>query len=206
MAYNSLSDWLNDVDFQSDLINPLVENGWFEYAFPFMLVYALVITILNNVPMFEERKPVRVIIALVVSLFSIAFPIENGGNTLGDFMMALFPGVTAFSIGILALYIVAAMMGVDLMKFFGDNKQDSWIKYILGGLGLIVIVYYYARGFGWIGWQGSELEQFFEDPLLYIVLVAGLIFYLISKDDESDIRRNKERLENIDKGEAAKRG
>ena len=31
--------------------------------------------------------------------------------------------VTAFSMGVLALYIVVAMLGVDLTKFFGDDED-----------------------------------------------------------------------------------
>jgi uncharacterized membrane protein YfcA len=179
----TLSDVLDDFDFRDDFLEPLIDNGWLEFLFPFLLIYAIVITILNNVPMFEDRKPVKVIISLVIALFAIAFPLTDDGITMGEFMAELFPGVTAFTIGILALYIVAAMMGVDLMKFFGDSKKDPWIKYVLGAVGVLVVVYYYAKGFGYDGFEGSELEEFFTDPLLYILVVFGLVFFLISKDD-----------------------
>lgn len=193
----TLSDWLDDFDFARDLIDPLFDNGWFHYLFPFLLVYAILITILNQIPMFKDRKPVKVIIAVVVGLFAIAFPITDGscsspyggsyvagGCTLGDLMMVLFPGVTAFSLAILCLYIVAAMMGFDLMDFFGYYRDNNIVKYILGALGVIVVAYYYAKGFGWDGWEGSAIEEFFEDPLLYILIVGGLVFWFITKEDE----------------------
>lgn len=209
---SSLSDWLGDFDFYYDLIDPLIENGWYAYLFPFLLVYAIVLTILTNVPMFRDHKPVRVIIALVFALFAIAFPISDGdcdtyygggfissGCTLGDFMMVLFPGVTAFTIGILALYIVAAMMGLNLMEFFGNNDKDNWVKYILGGLGVLVVVYYYAKGFGWDGFEGSWLEDFFTDPLLYILIVFGLVFWMITKEEPSAHEKYRKKIDKMTK-------
>lgn len=183
----TLSDWLNDFDFKSDFIDPLIDNGWFEFLFPFLLVYAVVLTIMNQVELFKDKKSVKVIIALVVSLFSIAFDIDNEGHTLGSFMMALFPGVTAFSIGILALYIVIAMLGVDLTKFFGkDADENKWIMYLLGILGVGVVIYYYAKGFGWDGYKGSDLQEFLEDPLLYILVIGAAVFYFITKDEPEE--------------------
>lgn len=187
----ALSDALRDLDFQS-FIWDLEAGGWFEYVFPFMLVYAIIYTILNYVEIFEDKKPVKVIIALVVSLFAVAFPIAESGESLGDLMMQLFPGVTAFSMGILALYIVVGMLGVDLSKFFGnDEDNNNILKYILGGLGLLVVVYYYAKGFGWAGYEGSELQNYIEDPALYILVLFGVFFFWINKDDENEPKRKK---------------
>lgn len=194
-------DGLRDLDIKS-FIYSLEEGGWYEFVFPFLLVYAVVFTVLNQVDLFQDKKPVKVIIALVFSLFAIAFPVtgEGGdcgsgcGQTLGDLMMSLFPGVTAFAIGILALYIVAAMLNIDLMKFFGTgNNQDNWLRYVLGGLGLIVVVYYYGLGFEWWG-QGDYggldwllgHDGLLRDPALYMLIAFGGFFWWISKDDAGD--------------------
>ena len=165
-----------------------------------MLVYAVVLTILNQVKVFEDRKSVKVIVAMIFALFAIAFPISDntscglattknmgystGGCTLGDMMMTLFPGVTAFTLGILALYIVAAMLGVDLMHFFGNNNKDNWLRYVLGALGILVVA-----GFGWAGFgSGSQIEEFFKDPVLYIIILFGLFFWYITNEDTSSER------------------
>lgn len=197
----SLSDSLSDIDF-ADFLDALYDGGWFEFVFPFMLVYAVVLTILNKVTIFENNKSVRVIIALVFALFAIAFPItgdfsscnvgySSGCETLGSLMMTMFPGVSAFAIGILALYIVVAMMGVDLMQFFGTNNDNNkFIKYILGGIGLFVVVYYYALGFGWEGFDGDNwlwgYDGILRDPFLYIIAIGIWVFYWISKDDNGN--------------------
>jgi len=201
-----LSNFFANIRFD-EFIYALYQGGWYQFVFPFMLVYAIVFTILNKVDLFEEKKSVKVIIALVFALFAIAFPITGdaqscgisvstysnyGCETLGDLMMTLFPGVTAFSIGILSLYIIAAMLGVDLMKFFVDNKKDNFIRYILVALGVFVVVYYYARGFGWLGFNSSStwwVLDLFKDPLLYILIIFGLFFFWVTKDDETSSKK-----------------
>jgi hypothetical protein len=203
-----LSDWIRDVDFFEG-INILVEGGFYHYLFPFLLVYAIVLTIMNRAEIFKDNKAVRVIIALVFGLFSVSFPITDNscagqniayvdsyGCTLGDFMITLFPGVTAFTIGLLALYIVAAMLGVDLISILGkDEKSQQIMKYILGALGLIVVAYYYGKGFGFFN-DGFDSDNWFfnilRDPLLYILIVFGAIFFWISSEDKPEEGKKSE--------------
>jgi hypothetical protein len=195
-----LSDWIEDVNF-FDGIQTLLDGGFYHYLFPFLLVYAIVLTVMNRAEIFKDNKAVRVIIALVFGLFSVSFPITDNdcsaegvpsgdsyGCTLGDFMIILFPGVTAFTIGILALYIVAAMLGVDLISILGkDEQQQQIMKYILGFLGLLVVAYYYGKGFGFFD-NGFDSDNWFfnllRDPLLYIIIVFGAIFFWISAEDK----------------------
>ena len=74
---NTISDFLREFDFR-DLFYDLDRYGWFQYVFPFLLVYAVVFTILNNVDLFEGKKPVKVLVALTFALFAVAFPISDG--------------------------------------------------------------------------------------------------------------------------------
>lgn len=207
----SVSDFLSEVNFR-DLFGDLEYYGWFHIVFPLMLVYAVVFTILNNVEVFRDRKPVKVIIALIFGLFAVAFPISDAGScgvhktsyivdgcTIGDLMISLFPGVTAFSIGILALYIVAGMLGVDLTKFFGQGEDSNkFIMWVLGALGVFVVLYYYALGFGWGGFENTDNwlwgdDGLLQDPLLYILLLFGLFFWWVTKDDEEGSSRRTRR-------------
>lgn len=202
----ALTDSLADVNFL-DFIDALFRGGWFDFVFPFLLIYAVVFTILQNVKIFEDKKSVRIIIALVFGLFAIAFPItgdlscnipnagvgnggyyNNGCQTLGSLMMTLFPGVSAFSIGILGLYIVIGMLGIDVNDFLdGDSKK--YVTWILGALGLFVVIYYYALGFGWDGFDGNNwlwgYDGILRDSLLYILLVFGFLFFWVTKEDDN---------------------
>jgi hypothetical protein len=189
----TIEERIADLDFYG-FLRALYDGGWYEFVFPFLLVYAIVFTVLNYVTVFEGKKPVKAVIALVLALFSIAFPITGEGDcfncqkTLADFMMVLFPGVTAFSIGILALYIVAAMLGVNLLDFFGEGERNNlWIRVVLGGIGLIFVFYYFGLGFEWFDNDFSNsdfwLWELIRDPLLYVLIVFGLFFWWISGDD-----------------------
>lgn len=191
-----VSEFFRDVDFKS-FLDALESGGWFEFVLPFMLIYAVVLTILNKVELFKDKKPVRVIIALVFGLFSIAFEIPGSGNeTLGDLMMALFPGVSAFTVGVLALYIVVAMLGVDLTKFFGDGEDNNkFIMYILGALGLIVVIYNYGVGLDWWGDGNYGIWDWLigpggllRDPLLYVLILFGAFFFWVTKDNDEKPR------------------
>lgn len=202
---SAVSDFIRDLDFKS-FLSDLDQGGWYEFVFPFLLVYALVFTITEKIHIVKDKKPVRVIISLVFALFAIAFPITGegssvgSGKTLGDLMMIMFPGVTAFAIGILALYIVIAMLGIDLMKFFGnDEKTNNILKYILGALGFFVVIYYFGTGFGWwYAGDSGELDWLFEileDPTLYIILVFGLFFWWVTKDDTPKVKNDEAKHE-----------
>lgn len=198
-------DFFSSFDVYS-LLFDLHQYGWFHYIFPFLLIYAIILTILNNVHIFKDNKSVRVIIAVVLSLFAVAFPVTSDGGgyfgerTIGDVMIDLFPGVTAFSMLILGLYIVLAMLGVNPADLIQDkNKKFTPIFYIIAGLGVIFVVYYFGSGMGW--WYGFGrdfwLWRLLSDPLLYVFLLFGAIFFIISKDDppKKDSEKDKHKKE-----------
>lgn len=191
MAANTLSNLLADMDLPGLIIN-LERYGWFHIVFPFLLVYAIVFTILNQISLFEERKPVKVIVAFVFAIFSVSFPINAFGETIGDLMILLFPKVTAVTMGILSLYIIAAMLGVDLMSFLGkDNENNNIIRYILGAIGLLIVGYYFGIAMDW--WRDDFrnlwLIQLLTDPLLWVIVVFVFFFWYLSKDDSEDHRK-----------------
>ena len=187
-----------DLDISS-FVGTLFDGCWFHYVFPFLLVFAIVFTVLKQTNLFE-KKQIRFLIAMIFALFAIAFPItENtssysitnnscsvvsGGLTLGDLMIQLFPGVSAFGIGILALYIVAAMLGAPLPDFIkiGEHKV---VQYVLGGVGLIFVIYYFAKGFGWLD---NTNFNFLNDnwPIIFIVVVFLFFMIWIVGGDDND--------------------
>jgi hypothetical protein len=188
----ALSDFLSDMDLV-DFFETMKSQGWFEYIFPFMLIYVIVFTSLKQVEIFKEKKSVRIIISVVIGLFAVAFPINETGDTIGVFLQGLFPGVTAFSLGILALYIIAGLLDVDLLEFLGRTKKDKKImQIVLPILGMLFVVFYFGKGFGWwdettIGDEFDWLIEFITDPLLWVLIVFGLVMFWVNKDDEKNL-------------------
>ncbi|MCA9486580.1 hypothetical protein H6501_00520 [Candidatus Woesearchaeota archaeon] len=207
----TLSSFFENLDFPG-FINTLYNEGWYNLVFPFLLTYAVVFTILNQASIFDKRKPVKVIIALVFAFFAIAFPINGDYDscgvqtsagiassdcpTLGSLMMGLFPGVSAIAIGILALYIIAGMMGIDLMDFLGSGSRDrATFRWVLGGICTLVVLYFFARGFGWGGFasDNSGFGEFITDPVLYIAILFLLFFFWVTADPEEASEREARR-------------
>ncbi len=59
---------------------------------------------------------------------------------------------------------------------------------------MLVVAYYYAKGFGWLGWNGSWFEDFFTDPLLYILILFVGFFFWINSDEDGSENAAKKRL------------
>ncbi len=186
-----VEDFLSDVDFES-VLNIFKDGGWFQYFFPFLLVYAIVLTILEKVKIFEDsddksKKPIRIVIATVFSLVSVAFPVNDSGVTLGDVINQLFPGVSVFAMGILGLYIITAMMGSDLFKFLDgtDEEKNKYIKWTIGGLGVIWVVAYFGDAMGFFEGDLSDniIIDILKDPMLWIIVLMVLLFSWINKDN-----------------------
>lgn len=195
MSNSPILDGISSIDFRG-FIDSLVMGGWVEFFFPFLLIYAIVLTIMNRAEVFRGNKATRVIIALVFALFSVSFPVSQTCNistssflgycTLGTYMSALFPGVSLFAIAILCLYIIAALLGRDLTNFFG--KDNPLAVYILGGIGLLIVLWQWGSAFFNFGGSGSVgdnwLIRLIQDPVLYILILFIALFWWISKEDD----------------------
>lgn len=193
MSNSFVLDSLESVDFYG-FINALIYGGWVEFFFPFLLIYAIVLTIMNRVEVFKGNKATRVIIALVFALFSVSFPVSQTCNidttsqlgycTLGSYMTALFPGVSLFAIIILALYIIAALLGRDLTEFLG--KGNNTVIYVLGGIGAFIILWQWGSAFFDFGggYGDNWFIELLQDPILYIIILFMLLFWWISKEDD----------------------
>ena len=185
-----IEDFLRDVRFEN-FFDTMISAGWFKYFFPFLLMYAITLTILEKISIFQDeenknKKPIRVIIAFVFSITTVAFPVNNEGYTFGDLINSLFPGVGIFAMGILGLYIIAAMMGKDLFTFLDEGgENDKYVKYLLGALGVIWVIIYFGRGLGY--WDFGDVSNnwfidLLKDPFLWIIAIMILMYNWINSD------------------------
>ncbi len=180
-----VTDFLSSLDFTS-IVGTFNTYGWTNIFFPFLLIYAIVFTILDNVEIFKggNKKKIRIVIALIFAIISVAFPINDNNDTIGDLISVLFPGVGAITMGILGLYIVAGMMGKDLLGFLDDPEHNKWVKYVLGGVGALFVLFYFGKGMGWF--SSSITDNFFVrlilDPGLWILVILFLLFRWVTDD------------------------
>ena len=189
-------------------IKSLIAGGWVNFVFPLLLIYALTFTSLSNVKLFDNKKGVRVLIALIISFFAVTFPVGSnacssspfsnldtakivtgGGCTVGDFMSMLFPSVSIFAIFVLGIYIVCGILGIDLVRFLkNDRNEINWA--IVGPIAVLGIILALLKFFAVFGIGEGEFKDIFtwldsgDFGLILIIILFVLMFSYISKDDE----------------------
>lgn len=168
-----------------EIVNQMSQNGWTYYIFPFFITYIIMINLTDKVSFFEgkKKKAHRVLISVAISIFAVSFPIANNVK-IADIMNSLFPGVTAFSIALLGIYIVLGMMNVNLFKIFGEtfDTYNIKLKLILVGIGVTFVLAYFLKGLD-ISILGLPVISWLSDPVLYILITIGIIFYYLNIDE-----------------------
>jgi hypothetical protein len=156
----AFADIISNVNFY-DLHRSLVQGGYFDFIFPFLLVYALFFTALQQVSLFKSKdgvvyKPVIVIISLVLSFFGVGFEISPG-KTVGFLLQSLFPNIGALTIGVLMLYIVGSILGVDFFKGVFRKDYNAYLFFTVGAFGFGAIVFYVGIAMGL--WDFNVFDQ-----------------------------------------------
>lgn len=157
------------------------QAGFFSYALPFLLIFALVYGVLARVGIFgKDNKPINGIIALVVGLMSLQF------NIVSRFFGEIFPRMgIALSI-ILVLLVVAGL--------FIDSK-NKWFMNLLTVVAIFIVGLVVLGSFG--GFEYYSLWDFVTSnwsTLLGVILFIGLLVAILfggdkNKDHESPLRK-----------------
>ncbi|MFZ1970777.1 MAG: hypothetical protein WAU65_01185 [Candidatus Nanoarchaeia archaeon] len=148
-----------------DALNNLAQLGFFSYAIPFLLIFALVFGILNRMGLFKENKGVTAIIALAVGLMSLQF------NIVPQFFSQIFPNL---GIGISIILVFLIVMGL-----FIDPVNQKWIVYILLAIAAIVAVVVVAQSSGQAGvnawsWIQDNLGSSAGTIIIIVLVVVGI--------------------------------
>ncbi len=111
-----------------DALNNLASLGFFTYALPFLLIFALVFGILTRMGLFKENKAVTAIIALAVSLMTLSVP------TVPQYFSQIFPGM---GIGLTILLVILIIVGI-----FSDPKKPGFTipLFILAAIIALVVI------------------------------------------------------------------
>lgn len=143
-------------------LNTLEQAGFFSYALPFLLIFALIFGILTKMKVFGENKGVMAIISLAVALMSLQF------NVVPQFFSKIFPSM---GIGLSIVLVVLVIIG-----FFSDPTKP-WVTISLfvvaGIIALVVIVS--SSGIDVGGWVQNNLGS---SGLVVILSVAFVVILL----------------------------
>lgn len=153
----------------TEILNQWADIGVFSYVFPFLLIFAIVFGILQNMKIFgadeKKTKGINAVIAISLAFLSLL------NDYVSTFFATIFP---RFGVA-LAIFLVA----VIILGFFyrpdaqGKGGLDSlkWVGWVLA-LGVII--------WAWNNWSDRFLGGFgigyFDSSMVWsIILFAGLI-------------------------------
>jgi len=146
-----------------DMLVQWEQAGFFMYLLPFLLIFALVFGILNQIKLFQDSKAVNGILALVVGLLALQFPM------VPQFFAEIFPRL---GIGLAILLALLILMGM-----FIDPKSGAmgYALLAVGGIILVIVLVKTAGALGWSsGWWWSENWPMVAG-VVFILLVIGII-------------------------------
>ncbi len=141
----SFSEWISEVNF-FNFIQTLIDGQYFDLVFPFLLVYAILISILPRAKLFENKegktnKKMIILVSLIISIFGVTIPLPTG-FTIGMYLALLFPNISTLTIGVLMLYIIGGIAGVDIFKGIFKKDHNAYLFFIIGAIGLGAVVFY----------------------------------------------------------------
>ena len=152
--------------------------GVFSYVLPFLLIFALIFVVLENIPLFRNNKGVNIVIALAVGLMSLQF------DFVSRFFSEIFP---RFGIA-LSIVLVFVIMGG--LFFDSDSKVFKGFFMILGLVVASVVVLKSISYFGWYTgtnyWWANNWGNVIGVLLfiaLFIWIVAGKPSRKLEMDD-----------------------
>jgi len=141
-----------------DMLSLWQQYGFFSYLLPFLLIFALIFGILNQIHLFRENKAINGIIALVVGLLALQYPL------VPQFFSEIFPRM-GVGLSIILVLLILAGMFVD--------PEKAGIMTTLMIIGVIITIIILIQTAGAVGWSSGWWWQ--ENwPM-----VAGVVFILI---------------------------
>ena len=147
----------------TEILNQMNNLGVFSYAFPFMIVFAIVFGLLQKTKIFGEAaqaKGINAIIAIGIGAMSLLY------DEVPTFFATIFP---KFGIGLAVFLVLVISLGFFTMGENGEGKEKmQWIGWVVG-LGVVI------WSFNTWGYRFGGNFSYWMQEYLPMILVIGLI-------------------------------
>jgi len=150
------------------------QAGVFSYVLPFLLIFALVFGIMNQIRLFENNKAINGIIAMVVGLLSLQF------NFVPLFFSEIFPRL---GVGLAVLLVLMILTGMFI------DPGEKGIMYSLLGIGAVIFLIVLTKTFGWLGWQSSYIWQAYGGAIIGVGLILIVLGIVINGSRPKGVRQ-----------------
>ena len=153
------------IDFRN-VIENLIDIGFYEIFLPFILIYAVVFAILEKSRIFEKEdndrnsRSVNSVIAFVFGLFTVA------SIQTVQYIQGLIVNIVVFLIFILVTMIALGFVfGKDYFKHMFENKDGTTNKGLIWTVGGLILVICISVLFSVLG-----VWQWLEDLILQVMI------------------------------------
>ena len=150
--------------------------GIFQYALPFLLIFALVYGLLIKLNIFASKadpnsgKGVNVIIALAVAFMALQF------DMVSMFFSEIFP---RFGVALSIILVILILGGL----FMPTDSENNWFMIALGIIVFVIIgivIYQSLSVFGWNFTSGGWLANFWDQYNAIIIFAVVIIVAIIA--------------------------
>ena len=175
-------DYIRDADFYT-FLQALFDSKFYDLVFPFLLIYAVISTVLYKVKIFQNKdgKPVKgvvIVISLIISFFGVSFE-TSPGYTVGNYLMMLFPNISALTVMILGLYVVGSILGKDFFKGIFRKDHSAYMYFTVAVIGLGSVIYYLGIVMGFWDQYPITQESYWNMIIGIGFLIMGIVFLFI---------------------------
>jgi hypothetical protein len=163
-----------------DLFAQWESAGIFQYALPFLLIFAVVFGLLTKINLFGTKagpnKGVNAIISLAVAFMALQF------NIVSVFFSEIFP---RFGIAISVILVILILGGL----FMPTNKESNWFMVALAIIVFLVVgivIYNSMRALGWgLGGGGglSYVWYNYGPVIIFAAIVIAVLLITMTKKD-----------------------
>lgn len=168
-------------------IQTLADIGFFKFALPFLLMFAIVYGLLQKLSIFGDNDQVDAIVA-VVSGFFVAYFVMQSSLGLSAFLVNFFGAFAIVAVGLMVVVMGAGLGGYDGGWAWGDRAKKAF--FVLGALAsLSIFISWGGLNFLKLGRVGSELanasilNNSTFITLLVVLLGAGLIYWVTGEGE-----------------------
>lgn len=162
-----------------ELLMQLEQFGLLDAVLPFILIFAVIFTVLRKTSVLGDRKNIHMLVALVISLL-VVMPHVLGTYPPGQDVVSII-NTALPNVSLVIVIIVAALILVGI--FIPNFTMGGGLGGMLAVASLAVVVYIFGVSGGW--WSAGSFG-FLSNPdmqvLVVILLVFGLVIFMITSE------------------------
>jgi hypothetical protein len=141
------------------LLSQLEQLGFFSYALPFLILFALIFGVLSRMNLFgTTSKVTNAIVSLAVSLMALQF------GFVSQFFSEIFPRLGA---GLAVILLILIVVGLA-------NPSKSWNKGVMVFIGVMIVGIILYQTFGANYWY--NVGYWWPDNWLTFLIIGLVIF------------------------------